>query len=95
MKKRENGQALVDFLLLVVVLIGIPLVLIFRYDARLRNISARTARVTVGMIRSWWGTPRRPAAKPTAQAQPETPAAKPAAPAEKAKPAAPAAVPAK
>ena len=90
MKKSERGQALIDFLLLLVVLIGIPLVLIFRYDAQLRNVSARAVRATVGMIRSWRGAPRRPAAKPAAKAQPEAPAAKPAVPAEKAKPAAPA-----
>ena len=47
MKKRENGQALVDFLLLLVILIGIPLGLLFRYNVQLRNVSVRAARVTV------------------------------------------------
>ena len=96
MKKRENGQALVDFLLLLVILIGIPLGLLFRYDARLRNVSARAARVTVRMIRSWRGGSRCPAKQcKTAPAENAKPAAPAAAPAEKAKPVTPAVAPAK
>ncbi len=102
MKRSENGQALIDFLLLLVVLIGIPLGLLFRYNVQLRNVSVRAVRGMGMMIRSWRGSPRRPAAKPAEKAKPATPAAKPAekdkapaaAPAEKAKPATPAAKPA-
>jgi len=91
MKKRENGQALVDFLLLLVVLIGIPLVLIFRYDVPLRNVSVRAVRTMGVMIRNWRGAPRRPAARPAEKANTETPAT---APAENAKPVTPVAAPA-
>ena len=105
MKRCENGQALVDFLLLLVILIGIPLCLLFRYDACLRSFSARAVRSAGMMIRSWRGGSRCPAeqckAAPAAEKKPEAPAAAPAveaevktqaaAPAAEAKPAAPAA----
>ena len=92
MKKRENGQALVDFLLLLVVLIGIPLALIFRYDVQLRDVSARAVRAATGRTRCRHTVPQRKAAPSSpAEAKPATPAA---APAEKVKPATPAAAPA-
>ena len=88
MKKRENGQALVDSLLLLVVLVGIPLVLIFRYDARLRDFSARAARAAAGMIRSWRYVPESAPACKTAPASKAAPAAAPAPKEETQKPAA-------
>ena len=82
MNRRENGQALVDSLLLLIVLVGIPLVLIFRYDARLRDFSARAARAAAGMIRSWrCGPESAPACKsaPAAAPAPKEETQKPAA----------------
>ena len=91
MKKSENGQALVDFLLLLVILIGIPLGVLFRYNVQLRRASVRVVRSTGMAIRSWRGGARRPAKQcktaPAEKAKAETPASAPAA---EAKPAAPA-----
>ena len=53
MKRRENGQALIDFLLLLIVLIGIPLGLLFRYNVQLRHASVRAVRGMGMAIRSW------------------------------------------
>ena len=89
-KHRENGQALVDSLVLLIVLVVVPLALLFRYNVPLRNASVRAVRSMGMVIRGWRGTPRRPAAKPAETAKPAAPAAKPAV---QAKPETPAAVP--
>ena len=59
MKRSENGQALVDSLLFLVVLVGIPLCLIFCCGNRLRSISARAARTTVRIVRACRSCPRQ------------------------------------
>ena len=59
MKRSENGQALVDSLLLLVVLVGIPLCLIFCCGERLRAISVRAARTTVRIVRAFRSGPRQ------------------------------------
>ena len=95
MKKSERGQALIDFLLLLVVLIGIPLGLLFRYNVQLRHASVRAVRGMGMALHSWRGDARKAAPQcktaPAAEKKAETPAA---APAEKAKPEAPASAPA-
>ena len=85
-RRSENGQAVIDALLLLVFLILIPLFLIFRFDNRLRRLSAWTADRIVRVSRPAPGgpAPKKSAApvpvKATASAPAQVPAPAPVKP---------------